>query len=140
MANNIPSVFVDTDVCLDLLSARKPFNANAERLFTLADLKQIRIYVSALSFANIDYILRSQYKRDDSRRILAKFKTLVSVLPVGESEIARAIASEFADFEDAIQYYTAVEHKIPVLITRNVRDYRKSEIQVMRPEAFLSGR
>jgi hypothetical protein len=51
-----------------------------------------------------------------------------------------AIASEFADFEDAIQYYTAVEHKIPVLITRNVRDYRKSEIQVMRPEAFLSGR
>ena len=140
MADKIPSIFVDTDVCLDLLSARKPFNAIAERLFSLADLKQIRICVSALSFANIDYILHSQYKRDDSRRILAKFKTLVSVLPVGESEIALAIASEFADFEDAIQYYTAVENKISVLITRNVRDYRKSEIQVMRPEAFLSGR
>ena len=140
MADKIPFVFVDTDVCLDLLSARKPFNTTAERLFSLADLKQIRIYVSALSFANIDYILRSRYKRDDSKRMLAKFKTLVSVLSVSESVIDLAIASDFSDFEYAMQYYTAVEHKIALLLTRNARDFKKSMIQIMNPEAFLSGR
>ena len=70
-------VFVDTDVCLDLLSGRKPFNKTAEVLFSLADSGIIKIYVSSLSFANIDYVLRSQYSTTNSRQILAKFKTLV---------------------------------------------------------------
>lgn len=75
-------VFVDTDVCIDLLSGRKPFNKTAEILFSMADNGKIKIYVSSLSFANIDYVLRSQYSTTHSRQIIAKFKTLVNVLPV----------------------------------------------------------
>lgn len=56
-------IFVDTDICLDLLSGRKPFNAIAQKLFTLADLGKIKIYVSSLSFSNIDYILKSNFKQ-----------------------------------------------------------------------------
>jgi len=132
-------IFVDTDVCLDLLSGRKPFNAIAERLFTLADLGKIKIYVSSLSFSNIDYILQSQYKISDSRKILAKFKTLVSVLAVDDKIINLAIVSDFVDFEDAIQYNTAIENNIKIILTRNLKDYKKSIIQVMNPETFLSG-
>lgn len=132
-------IFADTDVCLDLLSARKPFNAPAERLFSLADRGKIRIYVSSLSFSHIDYLLKSQFKRDDSRKILAKFKTLVYVLPVNDKIIDLAIASDFSDFEDAIQYHTAIEHNIRILVTRNLKDYKKTTIQVMNPETFLSG-
>jgi len=132
-------IFVDTDVCLDLLSGRKPFNAIAEKLFSLADLSKIKIYVSSLSFANIDYILQSQYKINDSRKILAKFKTLVTVLAVDDKIIDLAIVSDFVDFEDAIQYNTAIENKIKVILTRNLKDYKKSTIQVMNPETFLSG-
>ncbi|MEO8759768.1 MAG: PIN domain-containing protein, partial [Bacteroidia bacterium] len=70
-------IFVDTDVCIDLLSGRKPFNAVAEKLFSLADMGKIKICVSSLSFANIDYVLRSQYSSgNQSRQIIAKFKTL----------------------------------------------------------------
>lgn len=132
-------IFVDTDICLDLLSGRQPFNAVAEKLFSLADIGKIKICVSSLSFSNIDYILQSQYKRNDSRKILAKFKALVSVLAVDNKIIELAIASDFTDFEDAIQYNTAIENNIKILLTRNLKDYKKALIQVMNPETFLSG-
>jgi len=66
-------VFVDTDVCLDLLSGRKPFNRAAEVLFSLADTGKLSIYVSSLSFSNIDYVLRSQFSTLHSRQIIATF-------------------------------------------------------------------
>lgn len=130
-------VFVDTDICLDLLSGRKPFNAAAERLFSLGDTGKAELCVSSLSFANIDYILRSHYPGSGSRQVIAKFKTLVTVLPVDSKTIDLAIASDFTDFEDAIQYYSAIEQGIHILLTRNIKDFRKVTIKVMTPEAFL---
>ena len=130
-------VFVDTDVCIDLLSGRQPFNSYAEKLFSLADRGRIKICVSSLSFATIDYILHSHYSVHNSRQLLAKFKTLVTVLPVDSRTIDLAIASDFGDFEDSIQYYTAIESGIEILITRNTRDFKKSTIKVMNPETYL---
>jgi len=109
-----------------------------EELFSLADTGKIRTCVSSLSFANIDYILKSQYSAPNSRQIIAKFKTLVTVLPVDNKTIDLAIASDFADFEDAIQYYSAIENGIDLMLTRNIRDYKKATIKVMTPETFLS--
>lgn len=133
-------VFVDTDVCLDLLSGRKPFNRAAEVLFSLADTGKLSIYVSSLSFNNIDYVLRSQFSTMHSRQIIATFKTLVHVLAVDSKTIDLAIASSFNDFEDAIQYYCAVEHNITTLITRNGKDYKKATINILTPESFLANR
>lgn len=131
-------VFVDTDVCLDLLSGRKPFNKSAEILFSLADLGKLKIYVSSLSFANIDYVLRSQYSTTHARQIIAKFKTLVNVLPVDSKTIDLAISSNFNDLEDAIQYYCAIENNLTTLIARNIKDYKKATITVVAPETFIS--
>jgi predicted nucleic acid-binding protein len=132
------NVFVDTDICIDLLSGRKPFNATAEKLFSLADTGKIKVCISSLSFANIDYVLRSQYSGSNSRQIIAKFKTLVSVLSVDNKTIDLAIASDFADFEDAIQYYSAIENGITIFLTRNLKDYKKATIKVMTPETFMT--
>jgi predicted nucleic acid-binding protein len=131
-------VFVDTDVCIDLLSGRKPFNAMAEILFSLADSGKIKIYVSSLSFANIDYVLRSQYSTTHSRQIIGKFKTLVNVLPVNSKTIDLAVASDFNDFEDAIQYCCAIENSLTTIVTRNIKDYKKSMIKVFTPEIFIT--
>ena len=131
-------VFVDTDVCLDLLSGRKPFNKLAEVLFSLADRGTVKIYVSSLSFSNIDYVLRSQYSVTNTRQIVAKFKTLVIVLPVDSKTIDLAIASDFADFEDAIQYSCAIENSLTTIITRNLKDFKKATIKVFTPESFIS--
>ena len=131
-------LFVDTDVCIDLLSGRKPFNKAAEILFSLADKGKIKIYVSSLSFANIDYVIRSQYSTIHSRQIIGKFKTLVNVLSVDSKSIDLAITTDFNDFEDAIQYYCALENGLSVFITRNIKDYKKATIKVLSPESFIS--
>lgn len=131
-------VFADTDVCIDLLSGRVPFNKTAEILFSLADIGKIRIYVSSLSFANIDYVLRSQYSATHSRQIIGRFKTLVYVLPVDSKTIDLAIASDFNDFEDAIQYFCTIENNLTTIVTRNIKDYKKATIKILTPEAFIS--
>lgn len=131
-------VFVDTDVCLDLLSGRMPFNKPAEILFSLADNNKIKIFVSAISFSNIDYVLLSQYSAVHSRQLIAKFKTLVHVLAVDSKTIDLALASNFDDFENAIQYSCAIENSISTIITRNIKDYKKATISILTPETFLT--
>jgi len=131
-------VFVDTDICIDLLSKREPFNKAAELLFSLADTGKIKLCVSSLSFSNIDYVLLSQYSSTHSRQIIAKFKTLVQVLAVDSKTIDFGIASDFNDFEDAIQYACALENNLTIIITRNLKDYKKASIIVLTPESYLT--
>jgi len=131
-------VFIDCDVCLDLLSERKPHYEHAALLFTLADKGKIKIYVSSLTFSNLHYLLGRQFSPKDARRILSKFKILVNVVAVDEKIIDLALSSEFKDFEDAIQYFAAIESNINILLTRNLKDYRQAKISVMSADDFLS--
>lgn len=130
-------VFADTDICLDLLSERQPHYKAAARLFTAADEGRIKLYVSAVSFPVLDYLLKQQLGAVRSRHLLSAFKTIVNVMAVDGKIIALALASEFSDFEDAVQYYTAAENGIKVIITRNLKDYKKALLPVMTAEAYL---
>lgn len=130
-------IFVDTDIALDLLSERSPHYTYAAQLFTLADKERLLIYVSSLSFSNLNYLLSRQYSHKEARRILNKFKVLVNVLSVDEKIIDLSLNSEFKDFEDAIQYYTAIENNISTLITRNLKDYKHANMAIMTAEDFL---
>ena len=130
-------IFVHTDIILDLLSGRQPHHDFAAQVFSLADEGEVKLFVSSLSFANVNYILSREYKGGQVRKKLLNFKTLVSVLPVNEKMIELALASEFKDFEDAIQYYTAIENDIATLLTRNVKDFRKADISVMTAEQYV---
>jgi predicted nucleic acid-binding protein len=130
-------VFIDTDIALDLLSERLPHYAHAAQLFTLADKGKLLIHVSSLSFSNLNCLLSRHYSQKDARRILNKFKIIVNVLSVDDKIIDLSLNSEFKDFEDAIQYYTAIENNISTLITRNLKDYKHANITVMTAEDFL---
>jgi predicted nucleic acid-binding protein len=131
------AVFIDTDISLDLLAERMPHYTAAARLFTLADKGKIRIHVSSLSFSNLNYLLSRQYSQKEARRILHTFKILVKVLPVDDKIVDLSLHSEFRDFEDAIQYFTAIENNIATLLTRNLKDYKHAKITVMTAEDFL---
>jgi predicted nucleic acid-binding protein len=133
-------VFVDTDIILDLLSLREPFYIHAANLFSKADLNEIEIFVSSLAFANLNYILSKQYSAAQSRKKLIKFKTLVTVLPVNDKTLDLALSSDFKDFEDGIQYYTAIEKGLKILLTRNLKDFKAAEISVMTVEQYLKGK
>lgn len=130
-------VFVDTDVVLDLLGERDPFYRSAAILFSLADKKEIKLFVSALSLANTHFVLRRKFNDQEVRKILLGFKVLVTVLPVDDKAIELALASNFSDFEDAIQYYTAIENSMKTIVTRNLKDFRHSKIPVMTADAYL---
>jgi len=103
-----------------------------------SQIKFIKIYVSSLSFSNIDYVLRSQYTSTHSRQLIGTFKTLVNVLPVDSKTIDLAIASDFNDFEDAIQHSCAIENNLTTIITRNLKDYKKASIAVLTAETFIA--
>ena len=130
-------IFVDTNIILDLLLMRAPFYHSAARLFSLADRMKIIICISTHSFTTIHYILSKQMGSEKTRNILRQFKTLVTILPIDNHIIDLALASDFKDFEDAIQYYCAVSSGIPVLLTRDIKDYTKAKILVMPVESFL---
>jgi predicted nucleic acid-binding protein len=130
-------VFVDTDVVLDLLGEREPFYRSAALLFSRADKKEIRLFISALSFANTHYVLRRKFTEQEARKVLLGFKVLVTVLPVEDKSIELALASDFSDFEDAIQYYTAIEGSMKTMVTRNLKDFKHSKIPVMTADAYL---
>ena len=130
-------LFVDTDVVIDLLSARQPHYKYASELFSLADIGAIRLYVSSLTFANVHYILSKQLSASESRKLLLRFKTLVTVLSVNDKIVELALASSFADFEDAIQFHAAIENNVSIILTRNLKDFKKATIPVMTPQQYL---
>lgn len=121
-------VFVDTDVILDLLLAREPFFPAAAALFLLIQDGEIEGYTSPVVFANLFYILRQGMSPPEALISLRKLRLLLGVLAVDEKTIDRGLASSFADFEDAIQYYTAVAHNLDAVVTRNKKDYKTAEI------------
>lgn len=131
-------LYLDTNIVLDLLQKREEFYREAQELFTLSDKKKIKLYVSSLTIANTHYLLSRHYSSDDSRKILAKFKVLVEVLSFDDKIIDLALASDLKDFEDAIQFYTAIENNMDLIITRNKRDFRKQSLPILTAKEYLN--
>ena len=129
-------LLVDTNIVLDLLAERKEFLIEAQELFTLSDKKKLKLYVSSLTFANTYYILSQKLKLGNARKILRKFKVLVEVLPIDDKIIDLSLESDFKDFEDAIQYHTAMENGINIIITRNLKDFKNSKIPVLTAKEY----
>jgi predicted nucleic acid-binding protein len=131
-------LFIDTDVIVDFLIDRKPYSREAAIIFTLIEQKKLKGYVSSLTFSNLYYVLR---KVESHNKVISKLDSMskmLTILKVDQKTLKDAIASGFSDFEDSIQYNCAIDYKkIEVLITRNTKDYRNSEIPVMTPADYL---
>lgn len=130
-------ILVDTNIVIDLLSKREEFYKEAQELFTLADHNKIKLYISSLTIANTHYLLARNVKLEEARKILIKFKVLVEVLPLDNKILELALISDFKDFEDAIQYHTALENNMDIILTRNKKDFKKSILPVLTAKEYL---
>ncbi len=131
--------FLDTNVVIDFLEDRDPFADFAEKILTLARNKKLNLFISALSISNIDYILKKKVGKETSLQLLEGLIQFIKILPVSEQEILAAMKSGFPDFEDAIQHFTALQNPdIKGIITRNVKDYKKSQIPIFTPESLIA--
>jgi predicted nucleic acid-binding protein len=130
-------VFIDSDIILDLLCKREPFYTFAAEVFTLGDTKQIELVTTSVVFANVFYILRKLLGIDKAKELLRKLRIIISVVSVDEKVVDLALNSKFADFEDGLQYFTARENDIKIILTRNVKDYKEKELLIQTPEEYL---
>ncbi len=131
------NLLIDTNIIIDLLAKRNNFYQEAQQLFTLADENKINLYISSLTFANTHYLLCKELNAEETRKILIKFKLLVNILPLDDKIIELALSSDFKDFEDGLQYYTALQNKLEIIITRNKKDFRTAKLPILTAKEYL---
>lgn len=132
-------IFVDSDVILDVLEKREPFYSYSAQILTLGDEKKIKLVTTSLVFLNVYYLLRKHLGIDKAKESLRKLRVIVDVISVNAKEVDLALNSEMSDFEDALQYFTALNSKIGFIITRNVRDYKNPKLIVQTPQEYIEG-
>ncbi len=130
-------VFIDTDIVLDLFLDRQPHLENARKIFQLSIDGKIKLFTSVTTFTNSYYILCKLVSNTISKEKLRFLEKRVVVLETKHEDVKQSLNSRFSDFEDAVQHYTALSHKMEVLITRNIKDYKNAIIPVKTPHSFL---
>lgn len=131
-------LFIDADVVIDFFTDREPHANPASELFEMNEQGNVRLFLSAISVNNIYYIVRKFLGHKKTIEIIETLTEMVEIIGTSKIEIIQALKNDFSDFEDSIQYSTALNIKdLDAIITRNVKDYKNSSIAVMTPLNFL---
>jgi predicted nucleic acid-binding protein len=131
-------VLIDTDVILDFFFDRKPFSEYAAKILSMCELKIIQGFVTPMIYSNVYYLLRQTAKHEKVIEKLSKLLTITDVLIIDKEVLVQALSSKFKDFEDALQNYASVKAGIiDTIVTRNIKDYKNSELGVLTPEEYL---
>ncbi len=132
------NILIDTDVLLDFFFDRKPYSHYSTLILSLCERGLLNGYITPVIISNTYYILRRVAKHKKVIEKLKQLLTIIYVLKMDGLVVENALNSEFKDFEDALQNFAAINYgKIEVIVTRNVKDYKKSEIGVLTPESFV---
>jgi len=131
-------IFIDSDVIIDLFTDREPFVNAASEIFELNENGLIQIHVSAVSINNIYYVARKFLGHKKTILVVELLMNMTEIVGTTKDEILQALKNDFKDFEDSVQYSTALTIEgVEAIVTRNVKDYRKSEIAVFTPVNYL---
>lgn len=126
-------ILIDTDVLLDLALERAPYAESAVKVLKAVGDGRITGMVAWHSVSNLYYILSSFGDRRKSLRFIRDLSAIVDVAPTDSGTLDLALTLDFADFEDAMQCAVAVSGGAEAIVTRNVRDFRKSPLPVIKP-------
>ncbi len=131
-------ILIDTDVILDFFFDRKPFAETAAKILSLCESKEVTGFVTSVIVSNTYYILRQNSPHEKVISNLRLLLSITDVLTTNKEIIITALNSEFKDFEDALQNYSAEENgQIDIIVTRNIKDYKTSKLGVMTPDNYL---
>jgi predicted nucleic acid-binding protein len=120
-------VFLDSDIILDFLLKREPFFIEALQLFILKEKEDFKLYTSAIIISNVYYISSKQFPKPLIKQKIKELASIIQIVDSTRQSIYQSFESDFSDFEDAIQYHTALESKCTFFITRNTKDYKKAK-------------
>lgn len=134
-------VLIDTDVILDFLFDRKPFSDHSARILSLCESHEISGFVTSVIISNVYYLLRQTASHEKVIEKLTQLISITEVLTTDKSVIMRALHSNFKDFENALQNYSAeLSGEIDLIITRNGKDFKNSSLGILTPENYLQTR
>lgn len=134
-------VLIDTDVILDFFFDRDPFVEFAAELFNLCQENKLLGFTTPLIICNVYYVLRKSAKHEIIIEKIKQLLNIIEVVNMNKEVVFGALNSNFKDFEDALQNFSAIENKeINIILTRNVKDYNMSELAVLTPETYLKGK
>ena len=131
-------IFLDTNVIIDFLADRRPFSLTTAEIFNASLSRDVKIYISSVSFNNIYYILRQSLPHNETIWLLDELSEMTGIIDVTKAVIKKSLKSDFKDFEDAIQYNCALTiNKIDFIVTRDSKDFKKSVLPVMNPQEAI---
>lgn len=130
-------VLLDTDVVLDLVLAREPFDHAARALFKLHEQRGIDAYIAAITPVNVFYITRKLKGVDAARQTVKLLLASLTVCPLHKSILDEAEKLPFTDYEDAVQHASATASRLEVIVTRDLNDYKNATLPVLSPREFL---
>ena len=132
-------LFVDADVVIDFFTDRAPHANPASELFELNEQGKVKIYLSAVSINNIYYIVRRFLGHKKTIEVIETLTEMTEIVGTTKKEIIQALKNNFSDFEDSVQYSSALTIKnLDAIITRNIKDYKNASIAIMTPLNFLN--
>ncbi len=131
-------LLVDANILLDVLQAREPHVKDSALIWKLCETGEADGYVSALTFANLVYVMRKELDPKGVQEVLSKLQLIFHIAALTEADLKQASEMEWKDFEDAIQCATAKRIGADFIITRNVRDFLQSrKVLAFTPSEFL---
>lgn len=131
-------VFLDTNVVLDYYLNREGFSDDAEAILSYGYNQKCTLYVSSLTYANVAYIARKKFPGEAIYTVLATLLEMAEITQMDSDVVKSAVCLKAKDFEDAMQYFSAKSAEVDCFVTRNVRDFPFSELQVLTPQEFLA--
>lgn len=135
---NRMKVLIDTNVIIDALTSREPWNESAETIFIMAANHMMDMYITASSATDIYYLVRKYlHCAAQAKQVMEKLYSLVGILTVSGAECIDALASSVSDYEDAIVERVSVKADIDYILTRNVKDYQKGMVKAISPDNFI---
>ncbi len=131
-------VFVDTNILIDLIADRRPFSKFAIQIFTKAEERKIKLYTSSHSIATTHYLLKKYMDERELREVLHSTLDYLNIVAIDQDVIKKGLRSKHKDFEDAIQIISAYSvEKLDCIVTRNIKDFKGSEIPVLTPDELI---
>ena len=132
------NVFLDTNVLIDVFLERNPFLADSQKVWFLAERGRIKGFVSALTFPNIFYVARRLRGPEAAGAMMTMLRDTFVPVSLDAQILNQAIDAGFSDFEDAIQYFSALRADVDCLLTRNPSHFPVKNLAVLTPEDFLA--
>lgn len=134
-------ILIDSDVILDAFFDRKPFAEFSSSILKMCEKGTMKGFLTPLIYSNVYYILRQTTPHEKVIEKLKQLLQITDILTMNKIVVERALHSEFKDFEDSLQNFTAInDGTIDIIITRNLKDYKKSELAVMTPETYIKSK